>query len=272
VEFNTQNEKICARPARSPEGDFPDRPGIDKVYRQPSIAPVTPDVTEGIKWYLAFVFSTTVHEASHAWAAFKLGDDTAYRGGQVSLDPTPHIRRSPVGMVIVPLLSYFLGGWMIGWASAPYNREWAIQYPRRAALMSLAGPAANLALLLFAGLLIRAGMIGHVFDAPAHIGFSRVTEAVAPGIWLFAATMLSILFSLNLLLFAFNLLPLPPLDGSGIFMFFCTTDSAARFFQSLRHPGLNYFGLMISWRVMDAIFPSIQSFAVNVLYPGMNYQ
>jgi Zn-dependent protease len=233
---------------------------------------VTSDLTEGVKWYLAFVFSTTVHEASHAWTALKLGDDTAYRGGQVSLDPTPHIRRSPIGMVVVPLVSYFLGGWMIGWASAPYNPEWAIKYPRRAALMSLAGPVANLMLLLLAGLLIRAGMLFHVFDAPGRIGFSQVTVAMAPGIWLFAATMLSIFFSLNLLLFTFNLLPLPPLDGSGLFMFFCSSESAAKFFQSLRHPGLNYFGLMISWRIMGAMFPSIQSFAVNLLYPGMNYR
>src|SRR5215471_4935745 len=229
------------------------------------------DLASGLKWYIVFLFSTSWHEAAHAWVAHKLGDDTAYRGGQVSLDPTPHIRRSPVGMVVVPLLSWFLGGWMIGWASAPYNREWAIQYPRRAALMSLAGPVSNLALLLLAALLIRAGMLGHVFDAPARIGFSRVTEAAAPGIWLFAATMLSILFSLNLLLFTFNLLPLPPLDGSGIFMFFCSSDSAARVFQALRNPGFNYFGLMISWRVLDAIFPFVQTFAANLLYPGMNY-
>ena len=174
-------------------------------------------------------------------------------------------------MVVVPILSYFLGGWMIGWASAPYDREWAIKYPRRAALMSLAGPASNLCLLLIAGILIRIGMADHVFDAPDRLSFMHITDAVAPGIWLFAATMLSILFSLNLLLFAFNLLPVPPLDGSGIFMFFCSSESAARVFHVLRNPGFNYFGLMISWRVLDAIFPFVQIFAANLLYPGMNY-
>src|SRR5262249_2754835 len=155
----------------------------------PSVAAVAVDLTSGIKWYLAFVFSTTFHEAAHAWTALKLGDDTAYRSGQVSLDPTPHIRRCPIGMVVVPILSYFFGGWMIGWASAPYDREWAIKYPRRAALMSLAGPASNLGLLLVAGILIRIGMAIHVFDAPGQLNFMHITEAVAPGIWLFAATM-----------------------------------------------------------------------------------
>ena len=232
---------------------------------------MAPDVTDGIKWYLAFVFSTAFHEASHAWTALKLGDDTAHRGGQVTLDPTPHIRRSPIGMVVVPILSYALGGWMIGWASAPYNREWAIQNPRRAALMSMAGPASNLALVMAAAFLIRAGMACHVFDAPGEIGLMRVVEASSPGIYLFLAKVVSIFFSLNLLLAIFNLIPLPPLDGSGIFMFFCTSESAARFLQALRHPAFNYAGLMISWRVMDAIFPSIQLFAVNLLYPGYGY-
>ena len=61
---------------------------------------------DGIAWYAVFLFSTTLHEASHAFAALKMGDDTAHRGGQVTLDPTPHIRREPVGMVFVPILSF----------------------------------------------------------------------------------------------------------------------------------------------------------------------
>lgn len=85
---------------------------------------------QGTAWYIVFLFSTTVHEAAHALVALKLGDDTAHRGGQVTLDPTPHVRREPFGMVVVPLLSYFLGGWMVGWASAPYDPEWARRYPR----------------------------------------------------------------------------------------------------------------------------------------------
>ncbi len=119
---------------------------------------MTPDFVIGIKWYLVFLFSTAFHEAAHAWAAFKLGDDTAYRGGQVTLDPTPHLRREPIGMVVVPILSYLAGGWMIGWASAPYNATWALQHPRRSAGTSLAGPAANVALVLLAATCIRVGM------------------------------------------------------------------------------------------------------------------
>ena len=90
--------------------------------------------------YIVFLFSTTCHEASHALAAKIGGDSTAALGGQLSLNPIPHIRRSFFGMVIFPILSFFLlGGGMIGWASAPYDPLWERRHPRRSAWMALAG-------------------------------------------------------------------------------------------------------------------------------------
>lgn len=87
-------------------------------------------ITFGLIWYIAFLFSTTCHEAAHVFAALKLGDPTAYHEGQVSLNPIPHVRREPLGTVLVPLLSFFAGGWMLGWASAPYDPYWAERYPK----------------------------------------------------------------------------------------------------------------------------------------------
>ena len=87
------------------------------------------DVLTGLIYYLVFLFSTTVHEAAHAWAAKRGGDLTAYLGGQVSLDPRPHIKREPFGMVILPLLSVAISGWPFGFASAPYDPAWAMRYP-----------------------------------------------------------------------------------------------------------------------------------------------
>src|SRR6201997_3032744 len=97
----------------------------------------------GVIWYIVFLFSTTCHEGAHALAAKVGGDMTAFEGGQVSLNPIPHIRREPFGMVVMPLLGISLGGALIGWASAPYDPHWAMRHPKRAAWMSLAGPAAN---------------------------------------------------------------------------------------------------------------------------------
>ena len=106
------------------------------------------DYSESVIWYIVFLFSTTVHEASHALSAYKMGDSTAYKAGQVSLNPIPHIKREPIGTVVVPILSYFIGGWMIGWASTPYNYDWAYSHPKKAAAMSVAGPISNFLLIL----------------------------------------------------------------------------------------------------------------------------
>src|SRR6185295_17733342 len=106
-------------------------------------------------WYLAFVFSTTCHEAAHALVAQRGGDETAYVGGHVTLDPLPHIARSPFGMLVIPVISYLFNGWMMGWASVPVNAAWGRAHPRRAALMALAGPLANLVLAAVAFLAIR---------------------------------------------------------------------------------------------------------------------
>src|ERR1044072_7615686 len=109
----------------------------------------------GFLCFLAFLFSTTVHEAMHAMAALRGGDPTAYHGGQVSLSPIPHIRREPVGMLAVPLITTFTLGWAMGWASAPYAAVWAERHPRRAALMAAAGPAGNFMIAALAFVLIK---------------------------------------------------------------------------------------------------------------------
>jgi Zn-dependent protease len=208
---------------------------------------VNPDqIIEGITWFVVFVFSTTLHEAGHAWAAYKLGDRTAYEGGQVSLNPMPHVRREPVGMVLVPILSFALNGWMMGWASAPYDPEWAHRHPKRAALMAAAGPAANLLLALVSGLLIRFGL--------AH----AIPGAVMP---------IGILFLLNLLLFVFNLLPVPPLDGSAILPMFMSDDMARRYREFLHQPMFSLLGLLLAWKVFPYLFGPIQTVAFSLFSP-----
>ena len=160
----------------------------------------------GVAWYVVFLFSTTLHEAAHAWAAWRGGDPTAYHGGQVSLDPVPHVLREPLGTVVVPIVSYLMSGWMIGWASTPYDPLWADRHPRRAALMALAGPLANLALVLVGAALIRLGLGLGLFVAPGTLGFAHVVDAVGGGWQTAAGVGVSILFTLNLLLFVFNLI------------------------------------------------------------------
>jgi Zn-dependent protease len=225
----------------------------------------------GLTWFVVFLFSTTLHEAGHALAAYRLGDPTAYHGGQVSLSPLPHIRREPVGMLIVPLVTFALsrGSWMMGWASAPYDPEWAHHHPRRAAIMALAGPAANLLLVVISGLLIRAGMASGVFYPPDRVSFTVMTAAHGHGLAAGAVTPLSILFSLNLVLFVFNLLPLPPLDGSAAIALFMSDDVARKYQQFLRQPMFSMVGFLVAWRIFDPLVQPVYSLALNVLYPGL---
>ncbi|MBI2510533.1 MAG: site-2 protease family protein [Opitutae bacterium] len=229
------------------------------------------DLVSGLLWYVVFLFSTVCHEAAHAWSALKLGDDTAARGGQVSLSPWPHVRREPFGMVVVPLLSWFAGGWLLGWASAPYDPQWARQHPRHAALMALAGPAANLALVLACGLLLRLGYEWHVFAPPLKVAAARLAVGVDAGWPELAAQFLSIGVSLNLLLFLFNLVPLPPLDGSSLPLLWLSPASAERYQNALRSPAFAMLGIFLASRLVSPILPKLLLGATSVLYPSIRF-
>ena len=228
---------------------------------------VTHRQVEGLLfWFPAFVISTTVHEAAHAWAARRGGDLTAYHGGQVSLSPWPHIRREPIGMIVLPLLTAMTQGWAMGWASAPFDPEWAARHPRRAALMAAAGPAANLVLAMLGLIAIRIGLGMGWFETPAggpHAWSMLViptAEFAESELIAFAARGLSVMLSLNTLLAAFNLIPLPPLDGSTALDILI--PGSARFFRNLG-PIAAMAGLFVAWKVMphlvDPIFAGVRA-------------
>jgi Zn-dependent protease len=225
----------------------------------------------GLLWYAVFIVSLTFHEAAHGLVALRLGDTTARDAGLVTLDPLAHMQRSPFGMVIVPIATFLLGGWMMGWASTPYDPYWAHHHRRQAAFMALAGPAANLVLILIAAALIRGGMIIDVFAAPAAVNLTQVTAAQTPGLARGAAILLSILFSLNLILLIFNLLPLPPLDGNEILTLFLSDRVAQRYRAFMAQPAFQMIGLIVAWRVMDFVLHPAWLLTVNLLYPGAGY-
>ena len=223
-------------------------------------------------WGVAFLFSTTCHEAAHGLAAAWGGDATALRAGQVTLNPLPHVRREPFGMLFVPALSYALAGWMIGWASAPYDPYWAARHPRRAGLMALAGPLANLALSLAAigglRLLVHAG-IGF---APAFASFEHLLDVPSGDpLALAGARLLSILACLNALLFVFNLLPIPPLDGATVVAGFGGEAVRRAWAGLLAMPWASLIGILVSWKVFDLVAPSIFLAVLSLAHPGVAY-
>lgn len=232
---------------------------------------MNPDMlAQGLLYYVVFLFSTTLHEAAHAWAAMLGGDLTAYHGGQVSLDPRPHMRREPFGMVVLPLLTSLTSGWPMGFASAPYDPRWAMRYPRRAGWMAVAGPAANVLLVLVAMAIIKIGMFVGVFYPPDAIGFGRLIGTEQSGMWPGVAALTSIVFSMNLLLALLNLIPLPPLDGSAAILLLMPASLANRYQQMIwTSPMLGMIGMLAAWRVLDVAFYPLFIFMVRILYPSV---
>lgn len=222
-----------------------------------------------VVWYVVFLFSTTFHEFAHAFVSYLGGDRTAYEGGQVSLDPVPHIRRSPFGLVVIPLVSFIMMPWMIGWASAPYDPRWASNHPRRYAAMSLAGPAANLLLAIIAFVAIKVlvglGMLefaqptlSNLVQAPGEEGYRSAMGAVAMG--------LSVMLNLNVILCIFNLLPLPPLDGASV-LEGLSPNKAGVFFSRMRAtPAFGFLGLIIAFQVFPYVVGPALYFVYSALY------
>jgi Zn-dependent protease len=144
------------------------------------------------------LFAITLHEAAHGYVARHFGDMTAYAQGRISLNPLRHI--DPVGTILLPLLTLFLGGILFGWAKpVPVNFS-ALRHPKQDMLwVALAGPAANLVMALFWGGMFKVALMfpGSYFAEPL-IGMAQ-----------FGVTI-------NAILMVLNLLPLPPLDGGRI--------------------------------------------------------
>lgn len=211
------------------------------------------DPKVALGFYLVFVISITVHEAAHAWAGLKLGDDTAQKVGQVTLNPVPHMAREPFGMLIMPLISLALIGFPIGFAHAPYDPIWAARYPKRAAWMSLAGPISNLLLASIAFVALRAGLqAGYFLEDRSY--FYVVAMSPEEGLAAALAMFASYLLFMNVLLAAFNLLPVPPLDGSGALPLFLPRKAMRRVRELYSHSWAPMMGLIIGWLLIREKF------------------
>jgi Zn-dependent protease len=162
--------------------------------------------------FLVLVFSLTVHESAHAWAADRLGDPTARALGRVSLNPWVHV--DPIGTLLFPLIGMYYRLPIIGWAKPVPVATWRFDHPRRDYLLvAAAGPISNLSMAFVAVLAFRAFPVDlqrACLSADPALGFTNA-QALLP----LARLALSAL-EINLLLAIFNMLPIPPLDGSSV--------------------------------------------------------
>ena len=234
-----------------------------------------PIAGEFLVWFVVFLFTLTVHEACHGLVAWLGGDSTAYHGGQVSLNPWPHIRREPIGTLVIPLLTFFSSGWMMGWASTPFDPEWGRRHPGRQAAMSAAGPAGNLLIAVLTFITLKLLLAAGVLVAPHHINFNHLVEPAAgtpEGSVLYPlAFLLSVALNLNVLLCLFNLLPLPPLDGSGILQGMMPEVFGGLIDGLRRNPVMSLLGLMVAWQVFDVVYHPAFDMLLRLLHPGMAY-
>jgi len=220
-------------------------------------------------WYGVFVFSTVLHEASHALVAYKLGDSTAYLGGQVSLNPLPHMQREPWGMILIPLVTLYLIKFPIGFAHIPVDAYWARTYPKKSALVSLAGPLANLLIVIIAGLLICLFIhLGYLMP-PKLCGPHRLVDSVGEGMWSVVATALTVFFSLNLLLFMFNMFPFPPMDGGSVLQLFIPKKHMLGYQNVIYNPAFSIVGLLVAWQLFEFVYSPLFKFSRDIIYPGM---
>lgn len=221
-------------------------------------------------WYAVFLLSLTCHEAAHALVARRGGDDTAYRAGQVTLNPIPHVRREPFGTIVFPLLSFIFWtpGWMLGWASAPYDPSWEERHPGRAALMAAAGPAANVILAVVAVVLMRVGLETGFWMSPGQeVAIDRLV-APAPASAAFAeglGRLVSVLLVLNLVLFLLNVIPVPPLDGAAIAS--GVVPALRSPYRALRSTWLgSLIGIVVATLVLRRAFNPVLAVVLRLVY------
>ena len=146
------------------------------------------------------LFSLTIHEMAHAVTADWYGDPTARRLGRISLNPLVHL--DPVGSLLLPLMGFYFGGFIFGWAKpVPVNPANLKNHRRDFLVIAAAGPASNIVLAIGASVLL---------------GFVPGGLGAAEGIPAVLATLGLFMVQLNLLLAVFNMLPIPPLDGGNV--------------------------------------------------------
>jgi len=198
------------------------------------------------------IFAVTVHEVAHGWVASQFGDQTAKSMGRLTLNPVKHI--DPIGTIVVPAIMYFTSGFIFGWAK-PVPINWRnLGHPRRdMAIVAIAGPAANLMMLLFWAM--SAKIISLSGNDPNHL-----TQLLF--------YMCSIGIMINIVLMILNLFPILPLDGGRVLTAMLPRNLAISFSRMEPYGLIILVVLLLSgilWKILLPLIGGTQSLIYQLI-------
>jgi Zn-dependent protease len=179
-------------------------------------------VIDGIISLFVVLFAITIHEASHGWAALKKGDPTAFHMGRITLNPIRHI--DPVGTILLPLILIVMGAPPFGWAKPVPVNPLNLRDPRKDNLIiSIAGPLSNISVAIVAFIILKLLLN---LDPSFVYGRGGFSNLLSPIIQILYLTIV-----INIILAIFNMIPIPPLDGSGVVMGLISEEAAEKYEQ-----------------------------------------
>jgi Zn-dependent protease len=231
---------------------------LDKIFNTPP--------GDILLWFVVFLFSLSCHESAHAWTSEKFGDDTGRLQGRITLNPIAHI--DPFGTILLPLVGFLSGGIaMFGWAKPVQTNPLLWRNKTKAnILVAAAGPISNFIIATVAFIIIKVLLMTGTMQGGYSIPFHIITPVTQDSVVMSAiATLLSVLLGLNLILGVFNLIPIPPLDGSHV-LESLLPPAMAEAFEQIRPYGF-FILLALMWTpVLGWIISPVFNFVIGLLF------
>src|SRR5260370_31348610 len=233
-----------------------------RVANQRSL--MTPRIVEILYQMIAFLFAISVHESAHAWTASRCGDPTARMLGRVSLNPIRHIE--PIGTIVLPLIPAYRGG-LIGWAKPTPVDPRNFRHPViDDILTSVAGPVSNFIVATAALLILGCISLSSATGRTIIMGLSGGLDVgVSDSMWVPIVMLLYMLMIVNVWLAVFNLIPVPPLDGSHVLRHFLSDP------VRMIYDRIGIFALMALVFLAPRLLPSLIDPPVN-FYPSTPFK
>lgn len=224
------------------------------------------DIGFVIIWFVVFLFSLSFHESAHAWMSERFGDDTGRHQGRITLNPIPHI--DPIGTILFPLISMFTSVPLLGWAKPVQTNPLLWRDKTKANIsVSAAGPISNFILMTIAFIILKALILSGMLRFNPALRNIYDVIAPAPGQPAFMqplAMFLSVMLMLNLALGVFNLIPIPPLDGSHVLEELLPHPMQQAYYQ-LRPYGFLLLMALLYLGALSLIFQPISIFILRLL-------